>query len=186
MAIKLSKAVIAQITKAMFSAASATNAWAGASAEYRQGKVEKGSYVRYFYRDYLLGLVQTAEITDGYTCRLNERRTPSIELCEALPAMSTSVMHHEVIRTNMYSTEVRSIETQLVACLRPIVQYIDIYLGEYEDTIYGCRRRELIVRVKAEFRKQVPLTLSHTLLDKDLLETRASMKVRNERAVFND
>lgn len=184
MAKKLSKAVLTKITTAIYGAASSTNRWAQASAEHRQGQDERGSFIKYMYRDYKLDLVQTAEVMSGYTIRVNERKTFLTPVNELLKIMSTSVMHNQQIKTNMFSSEVKNIEAQMVAHLRTVADYVNVYLGEFEDVVYGCPRRELIVRIKPEFYDQIPLTMRHVFLDNALKETLQSRKVRNERAVF--
>lgn len=183
---KLTKSVIKAITTAFYGAGYAMHSWAQDAAEHRFESKGTGSVTKYYYRGFMLDLVPIAEVMQDCTVRINQRKTFEIPLSQLFPAMATSVLHHENIRTNCYSVQVRSLEMAIFNKFKDISQYIDVYLGEYEDVILGCSRREVIVRVKEEFKSQINLTFRHTLVDKLLAETTQSRKVRNERRFFSN
>lgn len=181
---KLTKSAIKTITETFYGTGHAMRAWAQESGEHRFVREGAGTATKYYYRDYLLDLIPIAEVFQGCNVRINPRRTFPVSIEELMPVMATSVMHHKIIRTNCFSVEVRSLETLICSKFKAISKYIDVYLGEYEDVILGCSKRELIVRVKEEYYRQLPLVFRHALVDKRLTETPQSRKVRNERRIF--
>jgi hypothetical protein len=101
-----------------------------------------------------------------------------------MAAMGTSVMHHEYIKNSQGSIQVKQVEQSIALKMRDIEKYVDFFLGEFDDSIHSCRRRELVIRVKPEYADQIGLSLRHTLLDKDLVESMDSRRVRSERSLF--
>lgn len=183
---KLSKVTIANITQAIYGAAYAMHSWGRESAEHRFSQMTKSSVTEYYYRNYMLDLIQVAEVREGDALHPVGKRLYPVTIGQLVATMATSVLHHQSIQNNRASISVKQLEQLLVAKLRPIESYIEIFLGEYDDVIFSCRRRELVIRVKPEYAAQAGLSLRHTLLDKDLRESKDSRRVRAERSLFTE
>lgn len=182
---KLSANTIATIKAAFYGCANATSAWAGEMGYFKFSSAQGREMTEYGYRDYMLDEIKTAQLIEGKRIHGTGLATVyPVSLREYLQTVQTSILHHQMIKTNTYTVMVSAMELKIAELLRPIEQYVDIHLGESTDKFYSCRRRDLIITVKPEYRDSISLSIKHSLLDKNLKETVASTKERNIRKVF--
>ncbi len=181
---KLSASTITAIKSALYGCANTTSAWAGEMSYFKHLKATDCQITEYGYRGYMLDEVRTAQLIEGKRLHGTAVAVYPVTLVEFMQAIQTSILHHQSMRTNTYSLSVSRLEMKMIELLRPISQYVDIHLGETTDKFYGCRRRDVVITVKPEYRNSVSLSVKHTLLDKNLSETACSYKERNYRETF--
>ena len=180
---KISANTVANIKAAIYGIASATSSWAGKSSYFENSKAAGRHITDYGYRVFVTDLYRTAQVSEG--SRLHgTRSTYKVTLREFAETMQTSIIHHQLLRVDGVRFPVKDLETKMIQLLAPVEKYLDIYLGEVLDRDCHCQRRDIVIMVKEEYRNAVSVSLKHSLYDKDLTETSASVTERRRREVF--